>query len=368
MYLCICLCIAVLAIAQNVELESFGLSEKRCSVSFPLDAYHPSGLTPLHIAVLAGNLAEVRRLVNLGANLDAEAKCPEFFLSQFDRPDKRNLGKTPLMLAVEQMAATQQNGNAYVKILELLLESGADPNRKTRTKKRSRNSALTIAVCANVPLAVSLLLEKGADPNSASIDRCSRKVTPLEDALDNASIEVIELLIGGGADPLATVEPERGPSPTLLEYACLLGRRDAASILGVKSGVQCHFSENNESFGMKCLRVKDCPSDGTDAANSESVLQYKFLLHYRATFPERINSSLGKEPRIYLENVDSIQSARNLFGAYATNGVADIEQAFFTTTKTVVPRTLYWSTDGKSLYVKEFAAWQKESEPNIVDR
>lgn len=208
-------------------------------------------------AVSQGNLTEVERLLNMGADSNTRNECGRTALMEsawagntdiakllLDKganiDEKDDVGKTPLIRAVE---------TGYSETARLLLERGADPNvaeadgwtpiraavlrsdpdlvklmvdhgaKKTLqiaamigdtsgiryliTNEADINeidvlgrTALSNAVAANNPEIVKLLLDNGADANLHISDR----VLPLLDAVFNRQIEIVRLLLNHNID------------------------------------------------------------------------------------------------------------------------------------------------------------------------
>ena len=113
------------------------------------------------------------------------------FLEGFGR------GHTPLSLALRSYEC---DNPARFELVSLLVENGADVNKKTNT--RPGNAPLSMAVQnANVQL-VEYLLQKGADVNARDV----LDQTPLLDVAGNRSqhaYEIAEVLLKAGADPHA---------------------------------------------------------------------------------------------------------------------------------------------------------------------
>jgi ankyrin repeat protein len=82
--------------------------------------------------------------------------------------------------------------DSSLRIAEMLLKAGADPNAKTA----SGDTVLTWAIESGHCGIVRLLLDAGADPNLG----CDNGVTPLMRAASTCSEEVIRLLLVAGAD------------------------------------------------------------------------------------------------------------------------------------------------------------------------
>jgi len=79
------------------------------------------------------------------------------------------------------------------KLVELLLEKGADPNNKNQYN----TTPLIIAVKNNDNKLVKLLLDKGANPN---VMQNGDWAVPLIDAIKSNNMEIIQMLLDHGAD------------------------------------------------------------------------------------------------------------------------------------------------------------------------
>ncbi|MCL4178779.1 MAG: ankyrin repeat domain-containing protein [Verrucomicrobia bacterium] len=175
-----------------------------------LEARGSQNLTPLQVACLNGNDAAARLLLELGANPNVPfdraggrsvelKRAPEApFSPLFDGTvlgaegrvvgnRLRADGKTPLHWA----AATRN-----LKLMQLLLEHGADPNA-------TDHDGLTPLLCAislesRMDLgAVQLLLDSGADPNVVNKDGMSL----LQHALRIGSIDLVAAFLSKGVNP-----------------------------------------------------------------------------------------------------------------------------------------------------------------------
>ncbi|HJR71536.1 MAG TPA: ankyrin repeat domain-containing protein, partial [Gammaproteobacteria bacterium] len=132
-----------------------------------VDRRNADGSTPLQWAVYEGDVAEVRRLLDAGADVSLA----------------NDYGATPMGLAAEV---------ANTEILKLLLDAGADvesPNAEGQT------ALLLVARTGNVD-AAKLLLERGA---AVDAREAWGGQTPLMWASARRHPEMIELLIGSGA-------------------------------------------------------------------------------------------------------------------------------------------------------------------------
>eukprot|EP00071_Canis_lupus_P022117 XP_013972082.1 B-cell lymphoma 3 protein [Canis lupus familiaris] len=175
------------------------------------------GDTPLHIAVVQGNLPAVHRLVNLfqhgGRELDIY----------------NNLRQTPLHLAVittlpsmvrllvmagASPMALDRHGQTAAHLacehrsptcLRALLDSAAPGTVDLEARNYDGLTALHVAVNMQCPEAVLLLLERGADIDAVDI-KSGR--SPLIHAVENNSLSMVQLLLQVGRRP-------RGPLPAL---------------------------------------------------------------------------------------------------------------------------------------------------------
>uniref|UniRef100_A0A667HLR0 BCL3 transcription coactivator n=1 Tax=Lynx canadensis TaxID=61383 RepID=A0A667HLR0_LYNCA len=182
-----------------------------CSMEHPLSAdiavatrADEDGDTPLHIAVVQGNLPAVHRLVNLfqhgGRELDIY----------------NNLRQTPLHLAVittlpsvvrllvmagASPMALDRHGQTAAHLacehrsptcLRALLDSAAPGTVDLEARNYDGLTALHVAVNMECPEAVLLLLERGADIDAVDI-KSGR--SPLIHAVENNSLSMVQLLL-----------------------------------------------------------------------------------------------------------------------------------------------------------------------------
>nr|XP_054367533.1 B-cell lymphoma 3 protein-like [Mirounga angustirostris] len=187
-----------------------------CSMEHPLSAdiavatrADEDGDTPLHIAVVQGNLAAVHQLVSLfqhgGRELDIY----------------NNLRQTPLHLAVittlpsvvrllvlagASPMALDRHGQTAAHLacehrsptcLRALLDSAAPGTVDLEARNYDGLTALHVAVNMECPEAVLLLLERGADIDAVDI-KSGR--SPLIHAVENNSLSMVQLLLQHGAN------------------------------------------------------------------------------------------------------------------------------------------------------------------------
>jgi cytohesin len=182
-------------------------------------------------ASLEGNLAEVRRLVESGADIngtDQHGMGPlltftpavvEYLLSRGADPNRqKNENGAPVLSGIAYMI--------NVACVRLLLSGGADPNLANQnTGETALHSCLSKpegdVSAADRFEVVKLLIEAGADPNRRTIpgaptpnywrDVRTRGETPLHRAAAYADVDTIQLLLKAGADK--TIRDAGGDSP-----------------------------------------------------------------------------------------------------------------------------------------------------------
>lgn len=213
------------------------------------------GMTALHHACQQKNLAAVRALLQDGVSLmcaDDNGDTPLHLVIQgFSQTEKEIIhlllasggaplvnavninGKTPLHLAIQ--------GNAFELVQQMLLV-GADPNLPD-------NQGLTplhlTAMQWNAGEGMmKLLIENGADINKKA---SSTKGTPLIQALETNNIALVRLLLDCNADPNSA--DQYGTSPLLL--AVLRGTGEAVDLL-LQSGAKTNHKNDR---GQTALHI-----------------------------------------------------------------------------------------------------------------
>ena len=124
--------------------------------------------TRLHRAARVGDVAEIRSLIEDGADVNV----------------KTLYGETPLFEAAEA---------GHREAVELLLASGADVNAASDLS----GAALHIAIVRGHKDIAQLLIENGADVNAKT---GKGGFTPLHEAAGNGRKDLVELLIAAGAN------------------------------------------------------------------------------------------------------------------------------------------------------------------------
>jgi ankyrin repeat protein len=181
------------------------------------------GWTPLMYAAREGALDAARALVELGANLNAVA-LPQTDVKLADvRKLPDSVGTTALVYAIM---------NAHFDVAAMLIDKGANPNIVDTSGMAALYGAVEMSTLQWVqsrpaPIwrdtltaadVVKRLLAKGADPNAKltaapikiSLDpgatlNFNRGTTPLMRAARTDDVEVMRLLLDGGADPSVTM-------------------------------------------------------------------------------------------------------------------------------------------------------------------
>jgi hypothetical protein len=275
-----------------------------------------AGLTQIADAVMRGDTAAVRALLETGADVNAR---------QAD-------GSTALHWAVyredEDMTA-------------LLIRNGAD------VKAVNRNGAtpLSLACITGSPFLVEALLNAGADPN----ERLSLGETALMMAARTGRVETIALLLDRGADVNAR-EALRGT--TALMWASAQGHSAAVQLL-VDRGADLHSRSNPAPRGRAPYVT---PSKRRLPAGTQSPPPAQTPQGQRPT-PELDLVGGGLTPLIYAVRQDDLQSVAILIAAGA-----DVNQV---TTYGWSP--LLVATLNRNYRVGSFLL-EKGADPNLVNQ
>ena len=165
------------------------------------------GVAPIHLAVFNGHVDVVKKLLELGVELEVGNQA----------------GASPLQMSVIL-------GNSL--IFKLLLEAGADPN----FQDRSRFTALHTSAVTGKPKMARALVEAGADVNSLN----SAGSTPLIEAAFQEKKEVIKVLIGLGAD----LNVQNNFGDTALHWAVERKNKSIAALL-LEAGASPQLTNSN---------------------------------------------------------------------------------------------------------------------------
>jgi ankyrin repeat protein len=147
---------------------------------------------PLDSAAVAGDVNEVRRLLDDGADANGGG------------------AGTPLYFAAQR---------GHADVVALLVERGADVNTVTQF-----GTALQIAARGNQTAIMEMLLRNGADPNLSGGEYGN---TPLHDAAERGAIEAARLLLENGAD--VNSRTKRGHPP--IHLATSKGKDEMVALL-----------------------------------------------------------------------------------------------------------------------------------------
>ena len=115
----------------------FSLIKNLLKAKVDIDAFNTEGLSPLHIAVIKGNIEVAKLLISEGASIDL---------------NDSKWGSSPLLYACQ---------NGRTKIVKMLLENGSDINAKSD----EGSTAIHFAAQSGKPELIDFLLQKGFDIN-----------------------------------------------------------------------------------------------------------------------------------------------------------------------------------------------------------
>ena len=171
-----------------------------------VEAEDNEGWTPLHNPAAAGDLPNVRALLDAGANPNAQTKGDNF----------GGVGLTPLMLAA---------GHGAGEVVDLLLRRGAEVNAQTA----AQTTALCNALNDSHSAVAKTLLEAGADRRIG----LGEELPPLQLACtlanqtdDNEDLQLIKMMPARGADPDQEVD-----GSTIMDAAHRWGNEELAALL-----------------------------------------------------------------------------------------------------------------------------------------
>lgn len=207
-----------------------------------INAQDKLGYTPLHEAIYTNNIPTIQLLLDKGANpalkhkLDAAEKAaintalhaavistsPKIVKMILDTGIDPDIGKdvqipeivdllTPLYLAVSLFDETNKP-IIPKEIPKLLIQYGADPNRKNQRGKTYLISTVELIRIPHFPYYVQALLENGADPNLQ--DRSG--LSALHHAARKKFPEIVALLLNFKANPNLPTKKGNTPLHTIM--------------------------------------------------------------------------------------------------------------------------------------------------------
>lgn len=213
------------------------------------DAPDADGLTPLMSAVIAGDAALTKRLLEAGH--DPNRKGPS--------------GHRPLHLALY-----------HPELVTLLISRGAEVNAAGPA-----GTPLLMAVKSQQSESIRLLLAAGADANTSWRDPEQKVVIPLLLAIQSDDLALVRALLAAGADPNAPLRSEEAPSylhmamyrnkdifAAMVEAGADPTRKaDGPSVLEMLSdvrlsgGILNYLEENRQALRAKGYEVKEIFSE-----------------------------------------------------------------------------------------------------------
>ena len=229
-----------------------------------LEAPNAVGNTPLHAAAIAGAVSTIELLLQKRAAIDAANAQQNSPLQEaiFNGKDEAarlliergadlrrgdNQGRTPLHFAA------RYNRKA---IVELLIAKGVDVNSRAAQERTPLN--LLTLMTQNVEVA-RILVQNGADVNAPD----SQGTMPLEHAVHQGSLAMIDLLLDSGAGFRATPDRALGT----LRLAAAVGSARLFKVVAEKIGDELFRdgSENAAPIGRirasaraRCARLAAC--------------------------------------------------------------------------------------------------------------
>jgi ankyrin repeat protein len=190
------------------------------------NARDDSGCTPLHRAAERGYVEIVKILLAAGANKDAND----------------NYGRTPL----HHITGMQDATDKHVEIVRILIDAGANKDAQDNYGRTPLHSA---AEQGNTECA-KMLIDNGA--NKEAVDNYG--VKPLYYAVKEGRSELVELLLAAGANKSKIVPNSYGT--TLIEMA-LNYRKDDMPMLLVKCGVKVTEHDIQRARSLKLVQLAE---------------------------------------------------------------------------------------------------------------
>ena len=213
-----------------------------------LSAQDAAGRTPLHLAAKNGYLEVAKRLVSLGAKLDAVSKN----------------GVEPLHEAAS---------SGQLAIVKLLLDAGVDVNAGRESRQ---STALHNAVAQGFTAVTKLLVERGADVHAqVAVDQSENGAlhlrTPIHLAARGGYLDMVAFLLESGAQ--FDSQPS-GSTPSPLYFAVNQNSLPVAGLL-LEKGASPNFIYSAErEEGYRSLRELNIRARGSNYKHSQIPLLY----------------------------------------------------------------------------------------------
>jgi ankyrin repeat protein len=216
-----------------------------------IDRRDEHGMTSLMYAAKRGDRAEVERLVDRGANVNATVPTRNLreviaFVSWMQQLPESDIGYRPLHYAV-------QGGNADV--VRVLIAKGAD----VKHAARGGTTALDLAIYRSDLASMTLLIDAGTRPTPAQLWRAVMLSTP----------ETVALLLARGADAKAAPPVSGMPGPPTPPLVIVAIKRGDLAILEllVRAGVDVNAKDQNGWSALRWARndASRQPSRGLEA-------------------------------------------------------------------------------------------------------
>ncbi len=236
-------------------IEELNTIAATCFDPLPIDAsptdVNDRGYTPLHDAVIRGDLERISALLNSGADVNATIRSAENFSSEWGatplhlaaRDGRRDIADTLLRAGANARAADARGATALhwgcgsSEIASILASAGADPNARDVAGRSPLHWAANIGSAEGV----DALAKHGSDVNAADL----AGTTPLHLAARRGAARAIARLIDDGAPIEAGDRYGRTP----LHKAALLADAEPAGVL-LDRGAN---AVAKDSFGMTPL-------------------------------------------------------------------------------------------------------------------
>lgn len=223
-------------------------------------------LPGIHQAARAGELVELRRLLDAGTPVDLPS-------GYGDTPLAWAAGRGQLAV-VEELLKRGANPNAInprrrtalfvtcqAPIMDALLKAGAAPSFKDVFDVTPLHEAFRCT--GNESSVVKLLLRAGAEPNAAD----TFGWTPLHVAAQFGDSAATRLLLDGGA----AVNPLSGQGVTPMDVARLTGQSDALALIAQRGGVSTKFPVRDTTSGLLVRGENTGNTDGNLLRGSSPI-------------------------------------------------------------------------------------------------